>query len=122
MATDRGKPLYEARIRALRSTVRRLGREVVLHLGNNGNARPVKALKINHIPSGDLGQVIKELGYAVAWCYVEFRFGVGVVRENALYTDAEDIDVSVYARAHGGGGCNGAAGFVETVGVEAPAT
>ncbi|MBC2712654.1 MAG: hypothetical protein HGJ94_17205 [Desulfosarcina sp.] len=122
MCLDYGKPLYEARMRGLRFAAKYLGREVIMYVGNNGDTRPVKALKINHIQSGDLGQVIKDMGYDVAWCYVDRRVGKIIQRKNTLYSGADDIDVSLYASARGGGGHKGAAGFIESIGVEEPAS
>jgi len=108
-----GKALRKARRRQLKSIALRLGYEVKLdgtHL-----PQPYRVLKMNYPGSGDMGEVVRqELGYDIAWCYTETRKDVvGMVRENNLYSAT--VDVGAIAKAKGGGGHKGAAGFVEQI-------
>ena len=103
---QKGELLRSARTTRLLALVHSYAHETTI----DGHA----ALKINASPSGDLGQVIKDLGFAVAWCYVEKRQNGELVRVNTLYS--EEVDVSMIAVARGGGGHRGAAGFVEVLG------
>ncbi|MBC2741566.1 MAG: hypothetical protein HGJ93_00575 [Desulfosarcina sp.] len=115
--TRQGAWLYDARMKGLRSTAKRFGREVTVTVGENGNVRAVKCLKVNHMPSGDMGQIIKDMGYELAWCYIEKRVNGDIQRTNTMYAGG-DVDVSVIARSKGGGGHRGAAGWIEVVGHE----
>lgn len=103
---QKGELLRTARLNRLFLLVDSFGYNVEI----DGHA----ALKVNAAGSGDLGDVIKDLGFPVAWCWVEKRQNDKLVRVNSLYS--AEIDVSEIAKARGGGGHRGAAGFVEVVG------
>lgn len=105
--TAQGYCLRKARVRQLKDYAIRLGQEGMIP--ENG----ARVLKVNYPGSGDMGQVIKDLGYEVAWCYVEREIQGRLVRENSLYSTT--CDVSVIATSHGGGGHKGAAGYIEDV-------
>ena len=113
MLSRQGKWLYDSRVKSLQSAASRFGREVFLNIEGH---MPLRCLKVNHMPSGDLGQVINDLGYPIAWCYAERRVKSDIQRVNTLYS--KEVDVSVIAKANGGGGHGGAAGWAETVGYE----
>ena len=98
---DRGRVLYQARLKGIRDVVGHYGFETVFE----GH----KTLVVNHRGNGDMGEHIRQAGYALAYCYVE------VVRDGRLQTVvtlySDQIDVSEIARKFGGGGHRGAAGF-----------
>lgn len=112
-----GRILRTARIQQLKSFALSLGQQVAFILGENQYT--AKGLKVNYPGSGDMGQVIKDLGYDVAWCYVEKMIEGRLVRDNSLYSDT--FDVSAIATARGGGGHAGAAGYVEVLQVDCDA-
>ena len=104
--TERGGLLYEARLAGIADSVARYGFETVFE----GH----RTLAINHRGSGDMGEYIRQAGYAVAYCYAE------TVRAGRLQTVvtlySAGVDVSEIARKYGGGGHRGAAGFQLTRG------
>lgn len=106
-----GKKMYEPRIRALKEIALRAGFEMETFPGT-GQAH--KTLHINYPGSGDLGQVIKDMGYEIAHCYVEQVRDGRLVRVHSLYSDV--ADVGAMAKEKGGGGHRGAAGWVEEIG------
>ncbi len=124
---EAGYRLYEARMRGLRSLALSIGHEINVWASPGGleaaqfeegvpcppDLRMEKrsCLRVNAPASGDLGQAIKELGYDVAWCWTAMeRDGEFIVR-NSLYSDVEDV--GAIAKANGGGGHKGAAGWVD---------
>jgi oligoribonuclease NrnB/cAMP/cGMP phosphodiesterase (DHH superfamily) len=98
---DRGRILYNARIDDLERIVSRYGFPVKLE----GH----KTLAINHRGSGDLGQLIRDIGYKIAYCYIDGVQNDKLVTFVTLFSD--QVDVSEIARKFGGGGHRGAAGF-----------
>ncbi len=97
----RGRVLREARLQDLQRAVER-------------RAFPVRfeghrTLAINHPGSGDLGAIIRGLGYTIAYTYVDGLQQGRLMTFVTLYSD--QIDVSEIARKFGGGGHPGAAGF-----------
>ncbi len=98
---ERGKVLRAARLQDLRRAVDR-------------RAFPVRfeghrTLAINHPGSGDLGAIIRGLGYTIAYTYVDGVQNGELRTFVTLYSD--QVDVSEIARKFGGGGHPGAAGF-----------
>jgi oligoribonuclease NrnB/cAMP/cGMP phosphodiesterase (DHH superfamily) len=104
--TERGRLLYEARLAGIADSVARYGFETVFE----GH----RTLAINHRGSGDMGEYIRQAGYAVAYCYAEAVRAGRLQTVVTLYSDA--VDVSEIARKYGGGGHRGAAGFQLTRG------
>lgn len=102
-----GRRLYKARLRGLEAAANRLGRPERIA------GTEATMLTLNYPGSGDLGQVVKDLGFDVAHCYVEEHKGGRLVRTHSLYSDT--VDVGALAAERGGGGHRGAAGWVEEV-------
>lgn len=98
---ERGQVLYKARLKSIEDIVSRYGFETMF----DGH----RTLAVNHRGNGDMGEYIRQVGYELAYCYVE------VVRDQRLQTMvtlySDQIDVSEIARKFGGGGHRGAAGF-----------
>jgi oligoribonuclease NrnB/cAMP/cGMP phosphodiesterase (DHH superfamily) len=98
---EQGGLLYQARLRQISEMVERYGFEA--------DFEGHRTLALNHRGNGDMGEHIRNLGYPLAYCYIE------AVRDErrqtfvTLYSD--QIDVSLIARKYGGGGHKGAAGF-----------
>jgi oligoribonuclease NrnB/cAMP/cGMP phosphodiesterase (DHH superfamily) len=68
-----------------------------------------RTMLINEVGNGDLGEMIREQGYEIGYCYFE-RVQNGILRTFVtLYSDT--VDVSAIAKKFGGGGHRGAAGF-----------
>jgi oligoribonuclease NrnB/cAMP/cGMP phosphodiesterase (DHH superfamily) len=104
-----GKNLYEARIHALNEYAKKLGMEETIRI----DGRDFRCLKINYPGSGDMGHVIKDLGYDIAHCYVEQTKDGKPVRIHNLYSNV--ADVGLLAEQMGGGGHRGAAEWMEEV-------
>ncbi len=98
---ERGRVLREARLQDLQRAVERRGFPVLFE----GH----RTLAINHPGSGDLGAIIRGLGYTLAYTYVDSVQNGELRTFVTLYSD--QIDVSEIARRFGGGGHAGAAGF-----------
>lgn len=96
-----GEILYAARLHAIHQAIEGFGFEVEFE----GH----RTLAINDRGTGDMGEVIRQSGYEIAYCYVE------AVRDERRQTFvtlySAEVDVSVIARKYGGGGHRGAAGF-----------
>ena len=105
---DAGAEFYKRRIRRLQAIVRRFGRTEQIF----GEGKTV--MVVNYPGSGDMGQIIRDMGYDVAHCYVDYQDASGkLVREHSLYSST--VDVGAYAQSKGGGGHKGAAGWVEVI-------
>jgi oligoribonuclease NrnB/cAMP/cGMP phosphodiesterase (DHH superfamily) len=96
-----GKVLREARLRQIRRTILCRGFPVYL----DGH----KTLAVNIRGSGDIGDLVRGLGYAIAYCYVDNMKNGELKTFVTLYS--KDVDVSKIAIRFGGGGHSGAAGF-----------
>lgn len=96
-----GKTLYEARMRQIKYAVSERGFETVFE----GH----RTLAINQRGSGDMGEYIRQSGYAIGYCYAEVMRAGRLQTIVTLYSD--QVDVSDIARKYGGGGHPGAAGF-----------
>jgi oligoribonuclease NrnB/cAMP/cGMP phosphodiesterase (DHH superfamily) len=96
-----GKKLYSARMHATKQTIESYGFEVQFE----GH----RTLAVNDPGTGDMGELIRQSGYEIAYCFVE------TVRNSRRQTFvtlySAEVDVSVIARKYGGGGHRGAAGF-----------
>ncbi len=96
-----GEVLYAARLHQIRQTIDGYGFEVEFE-GHH-------TLAINDRGTGDMGEAIRQAGYAIAYCYVEaIRSGK---RQTFVTLYSAAVDVSEIARKYGGGGHRGAAGF-----------
>ena len=98
---QKGKILREARMKDIRKTIRRHG-FMVLFEG-------YRTLVINTRGSGDIGQQVRDLGYQIAYCYIDNILQGEITTFVTLY--AGDVDVAAIAKKFGGGGHRGAAGF-----------
>lgn len=98
---DEGGILRRARLLDIRRTVRKYGFEVTFE--------GVRTLAINTRSSGEMGEIIRQQGYQIAYCYVDTWQNGVLVTAVTLYSD--EVDVSRLARKFGGGGHRGAAGF-----------
>jgi hypothetical protein len=98
---EHGRTLFRARLKRIGDVVARYGFETVFE----GH----RTLAVNHRGNGDMGEYIRQAGYAVAYCYVETLRAGRLQTVVTLYSD--QVDVSDIARKYGGGGHRGAAGF-----------
>jgi oligoribonuclease NrnB/cAMP/cGMP phosphodiesterase (DHH superfamily) len=98
---EKGRQLREARIREIRRTIFRWGYPVTIE--------GYQTLAVNTHGSGDIGQHIRDLGYEIAYCYVDNFQNGELTTYVTLYSD--EVDVSEIAKRFGGGGHFGAAGF-----------
>lgn len=98
---DTGKILLDARLKSIAHRVENYGFEMTFE--------GYRTLVVNMPSNGDVGHHICGLGYDVAYVYSEAWRDGQVVTKVTLYS--ETTDVSRLAKAHGGGGHKGAAGF-----------
>ncbi len=98
---DQGAVLLDARLRSIRGEVN--------NYGYPARFEGYRTLVINRSGNGDLGARIRELGYQIAYCYVDNVQNGELKTFVSLYSD--EIDVSKIARKFGGGGHPGASGF-----------
>jgi len=98
---SRGQVLYEARIGQLRRFARRHGYEVTFE--------GYRTLVVNRPGEGELIEIIDEMGYDLAYCYVD-NASNGSLFTNVM-VGSRSVDVSRIALKFGGGGHKGAAGF-----------
>lgn len=98
---DKGEILLEARLAQIARWVKSRGFETTF-----GGYR---TLAINLPSNGDIGHHICQLGYDVAYVYSDLQQDNQIFTGVTLYSDT--VDVSVLAKAQGGGGHRGAAGF-----------
>lgn len=98
---QRGKVLHQARVRRIERQIKRYGFEVTFE----GH----RTLAINARGSGEMGALIRQLGYEIGYCYVEALQNGELRTFVTLYSDR--VDVSEIAGKFGGGGHAGAAGF-----------
>jgi oligoribonuclease NrnB/cAMP/cGMP phosphodiesterase (DHH superfamily) len=98
---ERGKVLYQGRIFRTQRLAQRKGFEV--------DFEGYPTLAVNVVGTGDLGEVIRGMGYDIGYCYAESKSDDRLMVFVTLYSDG--VDVSEIARKFGGGGHPGAAGF-----------
>jgi len=98
---ENGKVLREARLKNINRTLHRRGFPVTL----DGH----RTLAINHNGSGDIGQQVRNMGFEIAYCYIDNLQNGELITFVTLYSS--EIDVSKIAQRFGGGGHSGAAGF-----------
>jgi len=107
-----GVRVWRGRMEQLKRLALEFGYEMVFRY----EGREYRAFRLNAAPSGDLGQVIKDMGYDIAWTSIDKINAEGViVIRNSLYSDV--VDVGALCRRMGGGGHKGAAGYVVDTGV-----
>jgi oligoribonuclease NrnB/cAMP/cGMP phosphodiesterase (DHH superfamily) len=98
---ENGRLLYASRLRGIRNAIGTYGFETTFE----GH----RTLAINDPGSGDLGEVVRNSGFDLAYCYVEtVRNGR---RQTFVTLYSATVDVSAIASKYGGGGHRGAAGF-----------
>ena len=98
---QRGTILHQARVRRIKRQIKRYGFEVTFE--------GYQTLAINARGSGEMGAMIRQLGYEIGYCYIEAEQNGEIKTFVTLYSDR--VDVSEIARKFGGGGHAGAAGF-----------
>ncbi len=98
---ERGEILLDARLK-------NIARRVETH-AFEATFGGYRTLAINLPASGDVGHYMCSLGYDVAYVYSDVWQDGQIVTTVTLYSDT--VDVSQLAKAHGGGGHRGAAGF-----------
>jgi len=96
-----GKMLRAARMRDIRRTLLRRGFTV--------DFEGHRTLVVNLRGSGDIGQQVRDMGYEMAYCYVDNLHNGEINTFVSLYS--AEVDVAVIAERFGGGGHSGAAGF-----------
>ena len=96
-----GKVLREARLRDIRRSVLRRGFPVTIE--------GYRVLAVNIRGSGDIGEQVRNMGYDIAYCYIDNVQQGELTTFVTLYS--QDVDVSEIAVRFGGGGHTGAAGF-----------
>ena len=96
-----GKILREARMREIRRIILRRGFQAIFE--------GYHTLVINDRGSGDFGQQIRDMGYQIAYCYVDTLHQGAITTFVTLYSVG--VDVAKIAEKFGGGGHAGAAGF-----------
>ncbi len=104
---QKGRVMFETSRRQLKLIAERFG--VAAKIAGTEHTM----LKINHAGSGDMGEVVRDLGYDVCHCFIETERGGDMVRINSLYS--ETVDVGSLAVTRGGGGHKAAAGYVEVL-------
>lgn len=98
---QRGTVLHQARVRRIERQIKRYGFEVTFE--------GCRTLAINVRGSGEMGAMIRQLGYEIGYCYIEAEQNGELKTFVTLYSDR--VDVSEIAHKFGGGGHAGAAGF-----------
>ena len=98
---EHGKILFNARLKEIERRVKSSGLKTTF--------RGYKTMTINTSSSGDLGHYICGMGYDVAYVYSDIVIDGELHCKVTLYSD--NVDVSALAKAEGGGGHKGAAGF-----------
>ena len=96
-----GEILREARLREIHRSITSRGFPV--------SFEGYHTLAINLSGSGDIGQQIRNMGYRIAYCYMDSVINGRLTTFVTLYS--AEVDVSQIARRFGGGGHAGAAGF-----------
>jgi oligoribonuclease NrnB/cAMP/cGMP phosphodiesterase (DHH superfamily) len=99
--TNKGSVLREARLKEIRRKI--------FHCGFPVFFDGYRTLAINTQGSGDIGQQIRDMGFDIAYCYVDNLHNGEITTFVSLYS--EEVDVSKIAERFGGGGHKGAAGF-----------
>jgi hypothetical protein len=98
---ERGQMLYTARLRHIRRSVTRFGFAVQFE--------GFPTLAINLRGDGEIGEYVRELGYEIAYCYVDGQQNGALRTFVTLFS--KEADVSKIAQKFGGGGHRNAAGF-----------
>lgn len=98
---ERGQIFLEARMRTIRRYVK--------HYGFAVRFEGCRTMAVNRNGDGDLGEYIRNLGYDIAYCYIDGEQNGRLMTFVTLFSNS--VDVSVIAQKFGGGGHRGAAGF-----------
>ncbi len=98
---ENGKLLRGVRLKEIRRSIYQRGFPVLFQ----GH----RTLAINIRGSGDIGQQVRDMGYEIAYCYIDNLHNGELTTFVTLYSD--EVDVSEIAEKFGGGGHSGAAGF-----------
>jgi oligoribonuclease NrnB/cAMP/cGMP phosphodiesterase (DHH superfamily) len=100
-----GTLLYHARINGLKRIAKRIGWE------DSMEGTGFSVMSLNYPASGDMGQVVNDMGYDVAHCYNEQKRGGRLQVIHSMYS--KTVDVGAIAKERGGGGHKEAAGWTE---------
>lgn len=98
---ERGNVLYNAALTR--------GRRLIAAKGFAITFEGHPTLALNTPGTGDLGELIRQQGYAIGYCYSEKEQNGKLTTSVTLYSDS--VDVSEIAKKFGGGGHPGASGF-----------
>lgn len=98
---ERGKVLHKASITRAKRLIAGRGFAITFE------GQPTLAL--NTPGTGDLGELIRQKGYIIGYCYSEKEQNGKLTTSVTLYSDR--VDVSEIAKKFGGGGHPGASGF-----------
>lgn len=98
---SQGKTLRKARLHNIQQQVDNYGFAV--------DFEGYRTMAINTRGNGDIGLYIQDLGYQIAYCYVDNCQNGQLMTFVGLYSS--EVDVSVIAKKFGGGGHRGASGF-----------
>ena len=82
---------------------------LIKHRGYGVRFESHKTLAINNSGNGDFGQLGRDMGYEIVYCYID-EMQNGVLSTSVTLYSAS-VDVSLIAQRYGGGGHAGAAGF-----------
>lgn len=97
----RGKVLYKASVTRAKRMIAARGFAIKFE--------GLPTLALNTPGTGDLGELIRQQGYTIGYCYSEKEQNGRLTTSVTLYSDR--VDVSVIAAKYGGGGHPGASGF-----------
>jgi uncharacterized protein len=97
-----GRVLLEARLKDIRRKVDTYGFEVEFE--------GYRTLVVNLRGTGELGEYVRSLGYEVCYAYYQTKRNGELITGVTLYSD--QVDVSKVAERFGGGGHEGASGFI----------
>jgi oligoribonuclease NrnB/cAMP/cGMP phosphodiesterase (DHH superfamily) len=98
---ERGRQLLDVRMHNMRRTVARYGYVVTFE--------GYRTLAVNFRGDGDMGQHIRDLGYQIAYCYVDSIQNGRLMTIVTMFSG--EVNVAEIAQRFGGGGHVGAAGF-----------
>ncbi|MBN1264808.1 MAG: hypothetical protein JXA25_04895 [Anaerolineales bacterium] len=99
---EEGRLLLKARLREIQRKIDNYGFEVVFE--------GYRTLAINARGTGEIGEYVRSLGYEICYAFYQTRRDGELITGVTLYSD--QVDVSRVAERFGGGGHEGASGFL----------